>query len=330
MTLVALTHGYIKDHALGGEVSLHRTLVAAGTPVTVLTRTPEPYELDGITVKPINTADVLNVNADPTPIIDQLKALGATAVLAQNELSMPAVRAAKALGIPSIVSIHTPPRYGRQLAPAVAQATHRIYNTQQAATEWRHPGMVLHPPVSALPKKSTPRGTAVTMLSNLANKGAAVALKLAERMPHQQFILVRSPAETTHGLERFDELAAALPNVEVGERVAPADVAKTYLARTRILIVPSRMETYGMSAIEAAGYGIPTVGIMNAHVAEGIGEGSYGIGSLDTDGAELGIYRVNANYAEWSQRARERAEWIAARQEQELSAWAKFATSLSQ
>lgn len=332
MTLVAVTHGYpgISGWPMGGEVSLHRTLTAANMPVTVLTRTTEPYELDGIDVQQIAIADALDINTDPAPLVEQLRALGATAVLAQNELSLPAVRAAKTLGIPSIVSVHTPPKYGRALGNAVAMADHRIYNTTRSAREWRHPGIVIHPPVGALPKASTPKGDAITLLSNLHNKGAGVALKLAAIMPNQRFIIVRSPAEPTHGLENFDVLAAALPNVEVGERVGPDEVAERYLSQTRIVIIPSRMETYGMSAIEAAGHGIPSVSIMNAHVAEGIGDAAYGTAGLDLDGTELGIYRVNANYAEWSAKARARAEWIADRQVGELASWATFASSLSQ
>lgn len=329
MTLVALTHGYVPTHAMGGEVSLHRTLRAAGMPATVLTRTDQPYTIDGIDVRPISISDVLNPSADPTPLVAQLDALGATVVAAQNELALPAVRAAIRLHLPSVVFVHAPPRYGRGIAQAVGKASYRVYNTGAAAKEWHQPGMVLHPPVCPLPASGRPNGEAVTLLSNLVNKGVDVALHLASTMPGQRFIIVRSPAEPTHGLEGFDDRAAALPNVEVGERVAPHQVAERYLARTRILIVPSRFETYGMSALEAAGYGIPSVSIMNKHVAEGIGDAAYGTGPLDVDGTELGIYRVNANYDRWSQRARERAEQVAERQERELAEWSRFVTSLS-
>lgn len=309
---------------------MHRTLLAAKAAPVVLTRTSESYVLDGINVQPIDVQDALNPDADHAPLVEQLAAVGATAVLAQNELSGPAVKAAKTLGIPSIVSVHTPPKYGRAIARAVASADHRIYNTQRSANEWRLSGMVIHPPIGELPKARKPNGDAITLLSNLRNKGAGVALKLAAMMPEQRFIIVRSPAESTHGLEGFDELAAALPNVEVGERVGPDQVAERYLSQTRILIVPSRMETYGMSALEAAGYGIPAVSIMNAHVAEGIGDAAYGTAGLDLDGTELGIYRVNANYAEWSARARARAQEVAERQVRELASWATFVASLSQ
>jgi len=326
--IAATTHAYVRDHALGGEVSLHRTLLAATQPATVLTRTRDPYILDGIRVQPIATDDVLDPNADPAPIAAQLQQIGASVVLAQNELSLPSVRAARQVGIPSIVSVHAPPKYGRGIRQAVQDASHRIYNTAQSAKEWRLPGLVLHPPVPPLPTRRYGDGDAVTLLSNLANKGVKTVLTVAERMPAQRFLIVRSPAESTHGLDGFDEWAARLPNVTVAPRVAPADVPDRYLSQTRILVIPSRMETYGMSAIEAAGYGIPAVSIMNPHVAEGIGEAAYPIPGLNADALELGIYRVQANWREWSRRALDRAGQIEDRQRTELAEWADWLTRL--
>jgi glycosyltransferase involved in cell wall biosynthesis len=323
MTLVALTHGYVPAHSLGGEVSLHRTLVAAGRPAIVLTQTEKPYELDGIHVKPIATGDVLNVNADPAPIIRQLAGVNATAVLAQNELSLPAVKAARELGIPSIVSVHTPPKYGRNILRAVQDATHRIYNTNASSVEWARPGLVLHPPTPFLPTAPT-HGDAYTILSNLSNKGAAVVLDLAERMPGQRFIIVRSPAEATHGLPDFDDRAAALPNVEVAPRVAPDEVADRYLAQTRILLVPSKYETYGMSAIEAAGYGIPSVHVDTPHVREGIGDAAELIRPLSLNDTIRAVDAIEADYTRRSDLARARAAYLALRQDVELDRWAAW------
>lgn len=327
--LVALTHGYIGDHPLGGEVSLHRTLVAAQRPTLVLTRTPNPYTVDGVRVEQIATTDVLNVNADPEPIAEQLRQAGATAVMAQNELSMPAVLAARMLGIPSIVSVHAPPKYGRNIAAAVSAATHRVYNTNTAMTEWRQPGIVLHPPT---PTPTTirhpkPAGDAYTLLSNLANKGVAVVLDMAERMPKQRFIIVRSPAEVTHGLPNFDERASALPNVEVMPRVTP-DKVGAYLEQTRILLAPSRYETYGMSAIEAAQHGIPTVHVDTPHVREGIGDAAELIRPLHLDDTMTAVARIEADYTARSRLAHARAIYLACRQQLELEAWARFLDTL--
>lgn len=327
MSAVAVTHGYPPEWALGGEVSLHRTMAALGNSASVLTRTDEPYDIDGVNVFPIGITDVLNANADPAPLVRQFAELEATVVIAQNELGLPAVRAARELGIVSVVCVHVPPRFGRGILQSVREADAAIYNTQTSATLWGEPkSLVIHPPVGPLPKKprSLPKGDAYTCLSNLRNKGAGPILELAALMPEQRFILVRSPAEITNGLANFDEIVAKLPNVEVVPRVTPDEVYTKYLSQTRILLVPSWMETYGMSAIEAAGYGIPTVGITNEHVMEGIGDAQYGIPPLSLPGLIAGVKAIEEDYADWSHRARERAEFLAERQERELDRFVEW------
>lgn len=328
MTIVSVTHGYPPGWNMGGEVSLHRTVAALPGERLVLTRTTKPYALDGVNVAPVNMPDVLDINADPTPLVWQFAQANAHIVIAQNELSLPAVKAAHILGIPAVVSIHTPPRYGRGISEAVKRADAVIVNTEHAASEWAHRhSIVVHPPIGDLPAKpkTLPQGDAYTLLSNLANKGVECVLGLAKHLPDQRFIIVRSPAEPTHGLADFDERAASLPNVEVKPRVAPERVHE-YLAQTRILLVPSRYETYGMSTIEAAGYGIPTVHIDTPHVREGIGNAAYLVSPPTQDEVLRGINTIEADYATWSHGARTQAEALAARQRDELANLADWIT----
>ena len=309
---------------MGGEVSLHRTLVAANGDKFVLTATDEPYEFEGIDVRQIDAKNVLDIKTDPAPIASQLKDLNASIVVGQNELSLAAVKAAHAVGAASVVNVHTPPRYGRGIAEAMYETDYAIYNTYVAAAEWGEPkALVIHPPISPLPKNTSTKGDAYTLLSSLRNKGVEVVLSLAILYPDQRFIIVRSPAEPTHGLPDIEERVAKLPNVELHPRVAPEDVEK-YFKQTRILLVPSRYETYGMSAIEAAGYGIPTVHVDTPHVREGIGDGAILVPPMDVYATKAGIDTIEANYEAYSFNARKRAEWLHARQAIELDRFAEF------
>jgi glycosyltransferase involved in cell wall biosynthesis len=299
-------------------------MVAARGDKYVLTKTDSPYTFEGVHAVNIDTPNVLDIKADPRPIAKQLEELNAKVVIGQNELSLPAVKAASMVGAVSVVNVHTPPKYGRGIQQAVIDADYAIYNTQTSATQWGEPNaLVVHPPISPLPKDTLSGGDAYTLLSSLANKGVQVVLDLAKQYPNQRFIIVRSPAEPTHGIEDLMEQAARLPNVELHPRVSPEEVVK-YFKQTRILLVPSRYETYGMSTIEAAGYGIPTVHVDTPHVREGIGEAAILVPPLSLMATAEGIETIEENYQEYADKARARAEWLDARQKIELEQFADF------
>jgi hypothetical protein len=328
MTVVALSHGYPPIWNMGGEVSLHRSLVALNGKKIVLTSTEEEYSFEGVEVKKINTPNVLDVKANPKPIAKQLLELNARVVIAQNELSLPAVYAAKEAGAISLVSVHTPPRFGGNIRAAVAYSNYAMYNTQTAATQWGEPNaLVVHPPINNIPSNTNNGGDAYTLLSSLRNKGVKVVLDLAKKYPNQRFIIVRSPAEPTHGIHNLEELAAKLPNVELHPRVSPEEVYK-YLEQTRILLVPSMYETYGMSAIEAAGFGIPSIHVDTPHVREGIGDAAVLIKPLDLEGAAAGVELIESNYDSYSSAARIQAEFIYNRQNTELEKFSDFIDNL--
>lgn len=318
MAVVALAHGYPPIWNLGGEVSLHRTLKEIKEDTYVLTKTDKPYTFEGVNVRQINTPDVLDINADPKPIAKQLESLNARVVISQNEMSLPGVLAADMVNAVSMVSVHTPPLYGGRIKDAMLAADYAFYNTKAAAKGWGEPdAFVLHPPISPIPDSVSNGGDAYTLLSSLTNKGVTVMIDLAKMHPDKRFIIVRSPAEPTHGLRGMEEIVSKIPNIELHPRVAPEQVYK-YLEQTRILIVPSRYETYGMSAIEAAGYGIPCVHVDTPHVREGIGDAAVLIRPLNLNDANRGISLIEKNYKKYSDAARLRAEWIHKRQELEL------------
>lgn len=328
MTVVALSHGYPPIWNMGGEVSLHRSLIAVKEETVVLTATDEPYVFEGVRVEKIDTPNVLSIRTNHRPIAQQLRKLRARVVIGQNELSLAAVNAAADAKAISVVSVHTPPIYGGNLKQAMRLADYAVYNTRVAAREWGEPNaFVLHPPISPLPEKLNTSGDAYTLLSSLKNKGVEIVLDLAKRYPDKRFIIVRSPAEPTHGIPDLEARVLDLPNVELHPRVSPEEVFK-YLKQTRILLVPSRYETYGMSTIEAAGYGIPSVHVDTPHVREGIGEAAVLVPPLDLEATANGIDMIEANYQDYSDKARARAEWLYARQDLELSNFADFIANL--
>lgn len=327
-TVVALSHGYPPEWNMGGEVSLHRMLQGVQGDKHVLTKTDKDYTFEGVKVHKINAINVLDIQTDPYPIAKQLKELKADIVIGQNELSLAAVRAARMVGAIPIVSVHTPPIYGRNLMQALGETDYAIYNTHTSAVEWGEPNaLVFHPPISELPESTYTEGDAYTLLSSLKNKGVETVIELAKLYKDKRFIIVRSPAEPTHGLPNLEEVVENIPNIELHPRVEPKDV-DMYFRQTRILLVPSRYETYGMSTLEAAGYGIPTVHVDTPHVREGIGDGAVLVKGCNVDETAQGIDTIEKSYDLYSENARKRAEWIHVRQKIELHRFAEYIETL--
>ena len=151
MTLVAFLHGYPPGWSMGGEVSTHRTIRAVPGSV-VFTDCDEEYELDGVRVLPLlgtHTEDIKQATAS----------VDGTCLYAHSSLSAPTVRAAKMMGLPSILAIHSPPRFGTDLRRAWHRATVRLYNTEISRKERNDPmGWLLHPPAGLTRSRPLPDG----------------------------------------------------------------------------------------------------------------------------------------------------------------------------
>jgi glycosyl transferase family 1 len=127
-----------------------------------------------------------------------------------------------------------------------------VFNTRWVAAEcarYRVPAIVVHPPIWPAEHATTP-GDLVTLVNLNAHKGGEILYQLAERMPDVAFAGVIGG----HGeqLVRWD-----VPNIEIIPHTA--DMRRDVWARTRLLLVPSVYESYGMAAVEAMRSGIPVI-----------------------------------------------------------------------
>jgi hypothetical protein len=306
---------------MGGETSTHRTLrVVPGS--VVFTATARNYHLDGVSVKPATGASLQSIMTDA-------ESAGASILFGHSSLSQETIRAAKKMHLPSILAVHAPPRFGTDLRRAWQSATVRLYNTQVARKDWRDAkGWLLHPPVGEpSPLPEGPRN-ALTLTSSLLNKGADRVLELARRRYDQRFIIVESPAHPTHGDPLFWERAERLENVEVWPRLHPAEMNRLW-AETRVLLVPSRYETYGMAAMEAAWHGIPSVHVDTPHVREGIGHAARLLKTTSVDELDHALTEVELEHNVWSDRAFDRAGSLAKRESQELERFAAGVATLT-
>lgn len=321
MTLTAFMHGYPPGWSMGGEVSTHRTLRTVPD-TTVFTTTDENYTLDGVFVSPMTGTGLQEVMADA-------ESVGTSVLYAHSTMSKATVQAARRLKVPSILTVHAPPRYAADLRRAWSSATVRLYNTEASRKEWHDPkGWLLHPPVGLPADDIGGPHDALTLTSSLLNKGAAQTLALAKKWSTHRFIIVRSPAHGTHGAADFEEKAAELPNVEVWDRLHPDEMWRLW-AETRILMVPSRYETYGLSAIEAAWYGVPSVHVNTVHVREGIGTAARLLRSNTVEELGMAVLEVEQDHSRWAAMAHSRAHELRVRELRELDAFAGLVAGLA-
>lgn len=123
----------------------------------------------------------------------------------------------------------------------------------------RHKGLrsiVVHPPVWGHEHAATP-GDRVTLVNLNRDKGSGVFYELARRMPDVAFLGVVGG----HGAQIIRD---DLPNVEIQPQTP--DMRGDVWSRTRVLLMPSIYESYGMVAVEAGHSGIPVI----AHPTPGL------------------------------------------------------------
>jgi glycosyltransferase involved in cell wall biosynthesis len=108
-------------------------------------------------------------------------------------------------------------------------------------------------------------GDSVTLVNLSRVKGADVFWRLARRFPDTPFLGVRGG----YG----EQLLERRPNVTV---LGPQRDMRDVYARTRVLLMPSRAETWGMVAVEAMASGIPVLARPTAGLRESLGRaGNY-------------------------------------------------------
>lgn len=128
-----------------------------------------------------------------------------------------------------------------------------IYNCQHAKDLLQYPqkNIVIHPPVDyrIYDQGQEPRNNKYITLINLnENKGGKIFYDIARAMPDRQFLAVKGGYD--------QQIVENLPNVTIMEHTP--DIMPIY-RQTRILLMPSEYESWGMTATEAMCNGIPVI-----------------------------------------------------------------------
>lgn len=284
----------------GGETAahgLHRALVARGHEVSVVTATQAE---DHRARKLVDGVEVFYGRIRPTHV-RYVEERRPDVLFAQFEQAVPTVRYAAEVGLPVVVSCHGPYGYTELAETGLAQAVDLfVFNSafllNLANRNVHH--VIVSPPIDRervrAPDGAEPR-FAATLINLFENKGPHVLYELARRFPDARFLGVRG------GYGPQDE--RELPNVTLADPTP--DLGRVFGA-SRVVLMPSAEESFGMVALEAQSNGVPVIASDLPSLRESLGAGARFVAREDLDGwaeALRSLDEVGA-YDELSRRAR--------------------------
>jgi glycosyltransferase involved in cell wall biosynthesis len=248
MNIVASIHLYPPTHVCGAEMMIHwmlKDLQAKGHHVRVLLhdanrhKIKNNYVFDGIDVFPPNPS-----------VIDGLMRW-AHAVFTHLDYTRWTIHTAKMYRKPVFHLIHNSHPYPEIIDAEKKQ--HIIYNSLwlKELLNYNFSNFIVTPPVdyNYYDLENEPEKSEYITLINLnENKGGKIFGEIARAMPHKSFLGV---------LGSYDEqMTQSLPNVTY---VPNSPNIKQWYAKTRILLMPSKYESWGRTATEAMCSGIPVI-----------------------------------------------------------------------
>lgn len=193
---------------------------------------------------------------------------------------------------------------------------------QMARVLMDHHPMIVHPPLDYSRLQSTVEDRRYVTLVNLSeDKGVGVFYEMARRCPEMPFLGVLGGYGT--------QVRLPAPNVTLTPQTrAMGDV----YGKTRVLLFPSKHESYGMVAAEATVMGIPVMASRLPGVEEALGSAGRWIDARDPDAIEAELRSLmedDAYYAAAVDAAKHRATELDERSTESLARWVRVVESLT-
>lgn len=246
MRILSSIHLYPPAHNCGSEYylhQLHRYLISKGHQVRVVLHQAKmhnilvPYEIAGVQV------------IGPTSNLDTYR--WANVMFTHLDYTHWTLGIAGVLDKPVVHFVHNDTPYHSIIN---TQANARVvYNSKWIAEKLNYnwPAMVLPPPVDVDYYNVCDNPEAneyITMISLNENKGGKLLYRIADAMPDKKFFGV---------IGSYDlQIIEQRPNVTI---IPNTPHILSVYRNTRILLMPSRYESWGMTATEAMCSGIPVI-----------------------------------------------------------------------
>ncbi|GGK61247.1 glycosyl transferase family 1 [Sphaerisporangium melleum] len=319
--IIVRIHSAPPHHNAGGELALFsmlRPLAERGHRVEVwLSRygkARDPYLLDGVLVVPL--ASRLDFGA---------AIRHADVVISQYENVPAAAALARGYGIPFVALAHNPaPVIFKNIAAGTTALV--VYNSLHLQAEadamfaerpkWTRPArsIIVRPPVFAQDYATTP-GDRITLVNLNEAKGGGLFWKLAAHLPDRRFLAVQG----AYG----QQILRDLPNVDLIDHVAADRMRDEVYARTRVLLMPSHVESWGRVGVEALASGIPVVANPTPGLSEALGDAGIYAEANDLQAWIASIEALDdpATWQAASDRALQRSKELDP--SEDLAAWVK-------
>ena len=321
MNVLCSIHLYPPSHLCGAEFMIHainKHMKSKGHEVKVLLHQANHYKIDRHYVY-----DDIDVFPPDEAIIMSLFRW-ADVVFTHLDYTKWTIPMAAMHNVPVFHLIHNTHPY--QSIIHAERPQYIIYNSDESKRllDYKHEGFVLPPPVDWRHYEGE-RGDAYTLINLNENKGSDIFYRLAEYYPKKRFIGVKGsydeqltgkildvelvPMEGAEKHYRKVKKVDKTPgNVEIWEK--QTDIRKVY-KQTKVLLMPSRYESYGRTATEAMSSGIPVVCTATFGLVENCGQA--GVYIQDRDNLKEWIDAIDkldkkSEYDKASKKAKERAK----------------------
>ena len=244
--IAANIHYYIEEHGSGGELYIHGLLKELAKKHDVTAYIADDYLKNKV-------IDGVNVNYTDSITDAQFDIL-----ITHFQKTVGSQTLARTRNVRLVTVVHNNMDLTKQYLRGTKPGDLIIYNSQWIKTDHRRPGLVLTPPIKKVVKK-TVKQDKVLLVNLIPEKGSELFFQLAREMPDIQFLGVKGGYYKTRQSEQ------TLPNLTIIENAPDMD---SVYSQTKVVLMPSSYESFGMVASEAAQIGIPTI----AHPTPGLKE----------------------------------------------------------
>jgi glycosyltransferase involved in cell wall biosynthesis len=267
--LVYLARGYVPNIVSGAEITCHETnkqLLKDGFEITVIVQNYVIDQLDGVKIIPAK-GKYYDETSKAQEALQR-----ASVICVQNIYYDIGLDIAKKYRKPACFFIHATSRGKEFFGYAGAWPIYIVYNSwsMKADISANYKSYIVKPYVDITRFKplvaaaGSPQRTYVSLINLCKDKGGDFLIELAKAMPDVHFLGV----EGGYGKQIKDESQRNITYMSKTDKI------EEVYAKSRIVIMPSLLETWGRVAVEAMAAGIPVIINDIEGMREACGEGA--------------------------------------------------------